>query len=261
MAFSKPAFSARLCVWLIADAWVIAALLNYTGVISPEMLARHGLGAEDGFLVIQFLTYSFLTPPGADPLWGSLVLAFSIAWLNGLVGLSRPWLDGRHFIRIYSLATLVVAPACWAFMRISDPDAVIFGTWATVGVFLGAAVGGSGRRTTGYMWGRPAMSLLALTPVAVLLFSGGFGTASLKPYDHTWLTVVIGSWVVWPFLALVRMPAVAMLFLWCIWRCAHVANSWGWSEPVGRAALVSAVAPVIVGLVYGIAVRRFRRVT
>ena len=140
-------FPATHCVWVVCGIWVVVAALTHLHVLPANVVESYALGGEGGFLPLQLLTYSFMPNPGASPVWGALIIAFSTVCLWWLVSNDRSRVHGWDFVRLYSAATVTVGLVAWGSGQGGDATSVVYGSWAPIGMIVGAAAtNASGRR-------------------------------------------------------------------------------------------------------------------
>lgn len=266
-ATRKMHLSATVSAWGVVLVWATVAVLVHSHVLTPVVIERYALGGQGGFLPVQLLTYSFLTPPTSSPFWSAVVVVFSSAWILGVVSNSAHWMDTWEFVRLYSIGTLGVGLLCWGLAGMDATDPVIYGRWEMViSLMLGTAATRDPKQV-GYVWGQTIKEGLSRWEKgAVLWWLGLFFTATYianpavsladSTVRGTVLCLFFLSWLIWPVLAVVPGSTVAMLVAWCLWRSIPVVNSGLWLERMPIAALVETYAPVAVGLAYGFVLRR-----
>lgn len=260
----KERLPPKYFVWCVAGIWVVVAVLIHLRVFPAEVVERYALGGEDGFLPVQLLTYSFLIHPNMSPAWSFIIIAFNTAWLMGLAEMASEWMDALEFTRLYSAATVGVGLLCWSVARNYDPETVTFGTLATVSTMIGAVTAyAPGSR--GYIWGENARKWLTEPRKRIatwiwIIIGGIFIARSISGITDmgprgVFLATLYWSWMLWPVVALVRMPMGSICLCWCFWRTLQLINSWIWLERVSMVTLVDIFIPLLSGIAYGLVVK------
>lgn len=256
---AKRMITTKHFVLAVGVTWFLVAFLIKVGLISPETVQSYCLGGKGGLFPIQLLTYSFIYPHYSwfeDFLWISIMTL----WLWGLSSNSSDWLDTAGFVRLYSLATLVVGGICWAFARTIHPDVVFSGAWPVIGTMLGAIAARDHRRKT-TIWGNGVRNrlrhLAAAAPAAlwipalvVVAVQCGSGWPS-SGVDRVAVAVLRFSWLVWSLLAMAEMRAITVCIMWFVLLLPNVAASWVLSGTFPLAFIVNIVIPLAVGIGYG----------
>jgi membrane associated rhomboid family serine protease len=257
---------------VIGAAWVVLGALTLTGAVGPDAVAPFILGAADGFLPMQLLTYPFVHESPYE-------LAFNLLWLVGLVNISRQCQAADGFVRIFSLGVvgggLAYLLVCGLLGRVYPltggllPLTTMLGALAVVHGGPVCLFGETFQRTAAFLW-REYRAAIAVALV-VLGLTCGCGSALVtslyrapggsQAYDFinaVWLDVVsprtaiiLTYYLDLAVMACFRVRLRLVVAVWLLARAAQYGLLSHLEDRAGPVLLPTVAAGLLTGLTYG----------
>ena len=254
---------AKYFVLAIGALWIVMACIIKLEIIPSETVQQYHLGGKGGFFPLQLLTYSFMIHP-FDWVTMFLVLSMNCLWLWGLSSNSSDWLDAGGFVRLYSLATVVVGAICWAFARTIQPDAAFAGSWVVICTMIGAVAVREPQRDVA-IWGRSVRAILhnllsnapaALgIPVLILVALQWRGWWPSSVWGCLAMGIFRFSWVGWILIAMAELRMLTVGWLWFLFLLLQLGAAWVIDGTAPLILAVNTILPLAAGIGYGIVSR------